>query len=69
MKSFTLAGLGLVYAFSGFNRNGSHRLIFEFIGSSIRSLIGGNVSLGEGFGVSEVEARPSVSPSSCCLPV
>lgn len=46
--------VGRTHTMCGLNKNGPHRLI----GSSI---IGGNVSLGEGFGVSEAQVRPCSS--------
>ena len=52
----------------GLNENGSHRLLGS---GTIRrcGLVGGSVSLWVGFEVLDVQARPRVSLSSCCLPI
>ena len=54
---------GSVY---GLSENGPHMLIGN---DTVRrvGLVGGSASLRVGFGVSEAQARPSGSVSSCCL--
>ena len=48
------------------NENGPHRTIRD---GTIRwyGLVGGRVSLGVGFEVSDAQDRPSINLSSCCL--
>ena len=53
--------------FGSLNENGLHRLIGS--GTVRRCGLGGSVSLWEGFEVSNVQAKPSVTLSSCCLQI
>lgn len=52
----------------GLNENGSCRLI-RSVTIGWCGLIGGSVTLGMGFEVSEAQAKPSITLSSYCLPV
>ncbi|EDL37144.1 mCG141322, partial [Mus musculus] len=53
-----LLGIGLPTICGGLNENGSHRPIGHGM-IRMSGLVGGNVSLGAGFSVSDVQARPS----------